>query len=150
MDWFSHDISRIVLRPNIRRDMGQISLSAVMLEVLRELDGRRNVLAVSRSLQTPMETLREVLSHLDRLGLILRVEGPREAVDRRFFKELESLLADVMGPMAAVLLKEEIETMGEEPSGFPRDRTAELIDRLGSKIFHEGKKNAFLRAARGL
>lgn len=130
--------------------MGQVSLSSVMLEVLRVLDGRRDALSVSRSLQTSMADLRDILRDLHRLELIEQVEGPREIVDRRFLRQLESNLADVMGPMAGVLIRDEIEKMGEEPGGFPKNRTAELIDRLASKIFFEGKRNAFLEAVKGL
>ena len=147
---FSRDISRFVFRPSIRRDMGQVSLSSVMLEVLRMLDGKRDALSVSRSLQMSMAALRDVLGDLHRLELIERVEGPREFVDRRYLKQLEGHLADVMGPMAGVLIRDEIEKMGEDPGGFPKNRTAELIDRLASKIFFEAKRNAFLEVVRGL
>lgn len=146
----SQDISRFVFRPSIRRDMGQVSLSSVMLEVLRMLDGRRDALSLSRSLQMNMATLRDVLVDLHRLGLIERVEGPREIVDRGYLKQLEGHLAGVMGPMAGILIRDEIEKMGEDPGGFPKNRTDELIDRLASKIFFEAKKNAFLEVVRGL
>lgn len=144
MDFLSEDISRFVFRASIRRDMGQMSLSASMLNVLRELDGKKPVMAVSRSLQIPMSALREILSHLHSLNLIEPVQGTREAVDRAFFQHLENRLADVMGPMAGLLIRDEIENMGEEAARFPKSRTAELIDRLATKIFVESKKQAFL------
>jgi hypothetical protein len=121
-----------------------------MLEVLRMLDGTRDALSVSRSLQMSMSALREVLGELHRLGLIERVEAPREMLDRRALKDLEGHLAHIMGPMAGVLLRDEIAGMGEEAGAFPKDRTAELIDRLASKIHFEAKRNAFLEAVRGL
>ena len=147
---FSRDISRFVFRPSIRRDMGQVSLSAAMLEVLRVLDGKRDAQTVSRSLQMSMSALREVLGELHRLGLIEQVEAPRAMLDRRFLKDLEGHLAHIMGPMAGVLIRDEIAQMGEKPGAFPKDRTGELIDRLASKISFEAKRNAFLQAVRGL
>lgn len=144
MDFLSQDMPRLVLRASIRRDMGQVSLSATMLDVLRELDGKKPVLAVSRSLQIPMSTLREILSHLHRLHLIEVVQGSRESVDRGFFKHLESRLADIMGPIAGILIRDEIENMGEVATQFPKERAPELIDRLAAKIFVESKKQAFL------
>jgi len=125
-----------------------VSLSASMLEVLRELDGKKPVLTVSRSLQIPMNALREILSHLHRLNLIEAVQRSREVVDRPFFQHLESRLADVMGPMAGILIREEIDHMGEEAAQFPKERTVELIDRLADKIFVESKKKAFLASVR--
>ena len=150
MDFLSQDIPRLVFRASIRRDMGQVSLSASMLDVLRELDGKKPVLAVSRSLQIPMSTLREILSHLHRMNLIQVVQGLREVVDRGFFQQLESRLADVMGPMAGVLIRDEVETMGEEAARFPKERTGELIDRLAAKIFVESKKQAFLSSMKSV
>ena len=148
MDFSSQDIPRLVFRASIQRDMGQVSLSASMLDVLRELDGKKPVLAVSRSLQIPMNALREILSHLHRLNLIETVQRSREAVDPPFFQYLESRLADVMGPMAVILIREEIDHMGEEAAQFPKERTAELIDRLADKIFVESKRQAFLASMR--
>lgn len=150
MDFLSQDIPRLVFRASIQRDMGQVSLSASMLDVLRELDGKKPVLAVSRSLQIPMSTLREILSHLHRMNLIQVVQGSREVVDRGFFQQLESRLADVMGPMAGVLIRDEVETMGEEAARFPKERTGELIDRLAAKIFVESKKQAFLSSMKSV
>lgn len=123
-----------------------MSLSAVMLEVLKELDGVKDTLSVSRSLQMRMNTLRDVLRSLYELKLIERVEARWEAVDRGFFKILEARLADITGPMASVLIRDEIGKMGEEPGMFPKNRTDELIQRLASKIFVEGKRDAFLKA----
>ena len=119
-------------------------------DVLRELDGKKPVLAVSRSLQIPMNTLREVLNHLHRMNLIEVVQGSREVVDRGFFQQLESRLADVMGPMAGVLIRDEVENMGEEAARFPKERTGELIDRLAAKIFVESKKQAFLSSMKSV
>ncbi|MFO7783189.1 MAG: hypothetical protein R6V25_01030 [Desulfatiglandales bacterium] len=130
--------------------MGQVSLSAVMLEVLRELDGVKDTLSVSRSLQMRMNALRDVLRQLYELRLIERVELQREIVDRGFLKTLEARLADITGPMAGVLIRDEIRKMGEEPGIFPKNRAGELIERLASKIFVEGKRDAFLKAMKGM
>ncbi len=146
---FSRDISRLVFRARIRRDMGRVSLSSGMIEVLRALDGTKDALAVSRLLGLSMTELRDILTRLSRLELIERVEGPREIVDRRYLQSLRGRLADVMGPMAEVLIRDEIAKMGEESDRFPRDRTTELIERLASKIFVESKKETFLRTVKG-
>ncbi len=149
IDVFSQDISRLVFRASIRRDMGQVSLSSGMIEVLRELDGTKDTLAVSRFLGMSMNDLRDILTRLSRLELIERVEGRREIVDRGYLPSLRGRLADVMGPMAEVLIRDEITKMGEELDRFPRNRTTELIERLASKIFVESKKETFLRTVKG-
>ncbi len=150
MDLFSQDITRTVFRASIPRDMGQVSLSSVMLEVLRELDGAKDTLSVSRSLKMRMNTLRDILRHLYELRLIELVEAKREIVDRGFLKTLEAQLADITGPMAGVLIRDEIRKMGEEPGLFPKNRTEALVDRLAAKIFVEGKRNAFLKSMKGM
>lgn len=146
MDLFSQDISSLVFRPRITPDMGKVSLSAVMLDVLRELDGTKDSVTVSRSLQISMNSLRDTLRRLHALRLIEQVEAKSAVVDRGFFETLEARLADIMGPMAAVLIRDEITKMGEESRAFPVNRCDELVGRLASKIFVERKRSDFLQA----
>jgi len=54
-------------------------------------------------------------------------------------------LSLAVGPIAQVLIEDEVENMGYELSGFPGHRAADLIDNLAQEIRREEKKDVFLK-----
>ena len=48
-------------------------------------------------------------------------------------------MARAIGPLAAVLVEDEILDLGYQPDGFPKVRLKDLIDRLSSNIRKEDK-----------
>jgi hypothetical protein len=51
-----------------------------------------------------------------------------------------------MGPIADVVIEDEIREMGENYSKFPAHRAAELVDVLARQILREERKVAFQQA----
>jgi len=142
----SGDISRMVLKRKVSADLGEVSLDSQMLQVLMELDGSKNLAQVARSLNMNMKHLREILNKLQNLRLI---EAAREAMPlagKDFFKLLSSELSRAMGPIAEVVIEDEISDMGEDPSRFPAHRAAELVDLLARQIIREERKVTFQQA----
>jgi len=64
-------------------------------------------------------------------------------VGRDFFTVLSNELSRAMGPIADVVIEDEINDMGEDPSKFPAHRAAELVDQLARQIIREERKVAF-------
>jgi hypothetical protein len=140
------DITKLVLKRTVRADLGEVSLDSEMLQVLMELDGRKNISQVARSLNMNIKHLRVVLNKLYRLRLC---EAAREAVpslDRNFLHSLSAELSRAMGPIADVVIEDEINEMGEDPARFPAHRAAELVDMLARQIIREERKVAFQQA----
>jgi len=54
-------------------------------------------------------------------------------------------LSLAVGPIAQVLIEDEVENLGYELSRFPGHRVAELIDNLAQEIRRQEKKNVFLK-----
>ncbi len=146
MSALSGDISRLVLKRTVRADLGEVSLDSEMLQVLMELDGRKNIAQVARSLNMNIKHLRIVLNKLYNLRLC---EAAREAIpllDRNFLRDLSAELSRAMGPIADVVIEDEINEMGEDPERFPAHRAAELVDMLARQIPREERKVAFQQA----
>jgi hypothetical protein len=139
----SGNIARLVFRPNINRNMGQVHLNAQMLSVLSSLDGTRNVADVSRSLNMSMSDLRAVLNRLYQNKLIIQIDSDVPLLQGDFIGFLESQLADIMGPIAEMLIRDALSQMGVTPTSVPVNRAAELIDIISSKIPMEDKKRHF-------
>jgi hypothetical protein len=51
-----------------------------------------------------------------------------------------NVLTEAMGPMAGVILYEQIATMGESVNEFPKRRLAELIEESTREILSESEK----------
>ncbi len=146
MDLFSSDISSLVFKRNIRKDMDNLSLTPLMLNVLVRLDGTKKAAVIARDLTITMAALKDALSHLHKFQLITRVETSVPLLDEEFFKYLESLLASIVGPMAGVLIKDALNKLGVTRDKAPITRAAELIDRISAKIFIADKRQMFREA----
>jgi len=140
---FSGDISRLVLKRKVRADLGEVSLDSEMLQVLMELDGTKNLAQVARSLNMNMKHLRGILNKLYSLQIIEVATDAMPTLGKDFFNTLSGELARAMGPIADVVIEDEISDMGEVKSRFPARRAAELVDLLARQIIREERKVAF-------
>lgn len=145
MDIVSEKISKLVFKRNIDQDIGEISLDAQMLKVLSTLDGKKDVMTVASTLNMRIIELKSVLSKLFKHKLIIKVKKSEPVLDRGFFDFMESCLAEAMGPIAKVLIKDTVNDLGESMNAFPKSHAAELVRSISSKIFIEDKKQDFLR-----
>lgn len=143
MDLFSGNISHMIFKASINPDLGKISLSKGMLGVLSALDGSRNVASVSRVLKIPMTDLRPILRKLHKHELIVTVVKAGPMLNGDFISLLQTQLADVMGPIANMLIKDAMKRMAVSPTSVPVNRATELIDLLSLKIPIDDKKRAF-------
>ncbi|MPZ76788.1 MAG: AAA family ATPase [Deltaproteobacteria bacterium] len=74
--------------------------------------------------------------------------GPRNAViPRKFFDELSVLLLDAMGPMASVVLKDRVASLGESLDRFPKSKISNLIEALSHEILDTSMKQTFQQLA---
>lgn len=146
MDVFSGDMAKQVLKRTVRADLGEVSLDSEMLRVLMELDGKKNLGQVARSLDMNMKQLKLVLDRLYKLHLCETAREATQKLDKSFFHLLSTELSRAMGPIADVVIEDEIREMGESYAKFPAHRAAELVDLLARQILREERKVAFQQA----
>ncbi|MCF8093764.1 MAG: hypothetical protein K9J79_00225 [Desulfobacteraceae bacterium] len=140
---FSGDISRMVLKRTVHADLGEVSLDSQMLQVLMELDGKKNLGQVAQSLNMSMKNLRQIINNLHDLTLCEQAKESMPTLGKDFFDFLSSQLSQAMGPIADVVIEDEISQMGENPESFPAHRAVELVDLLARQILREERKVAF-------
>jgi predicted regulator of Ras-like GTPase activity (Roadblock/LC7/MglB family) len=68
-------------------------------------------------------------------------------VDAVFFRQLEQHLARAIGPIATLVVDEEIEALGESRESFPWDKATHLIEKVSAQIADEGRRLGFNEAA---
>ena len=145
MDLSSGDISSMIFRRKDANALGDFSLSRQTLNVYMELNGEATLGQVAQKSGLNLGTMRELISNLLHLGLIEKVQTDIVVLDGDFYRFLLSQLALATGPIAGVLIEDEVHDMGYEVDQFPGYRVMELIDRLGAQIRREEKKTIFIK-----
>jgi predicted regulator of Ras-like GTPase activity (Roadblock/LC7/MglB family) len=67
-------------------------------------------------------------------------------VNAAFLGQLEQELAREIGPMAALVIDEGIEALGESREFFPWDKVTHLVEKVSTEIADEGKRLRFTEA----
>jgi hypothetical protein len=66
-------------------------------------------------------------------------------VDNDFFRKLLDELALAVGPIASVLIEDEVQDLGHNVKSFPSFLATDLVDRLAGEIRREEKKAIFIK-----
>jgi len=142
---FSGDISSMIYKRKVRDDMGDFSLDGQTLLILMELDGKATLGHLAGKTGLSMGSIRELIGNLLKLGLIEKVEKEVIPVGNDFFRNLLDELALAIGPIASVLIEDEVQDLGYDVNSFPSFLVTELVDRLASEIRREEKKTIFIK-----
>ncbi len=67
----------------------------------------------------------------------------KEAVNDRFFKQVENELIQLIGPVASIIIDDVVEAMGESRSGFPKDKVASFVESVTGEIYDPAKQLTF-------
>ena len=145
MDFASSEMSSTVFRRIVRDDIGKFPLDRQMLAVFMELDGKTPLGMVAQRTGVNMSTMREIIAKLMQNGLVEKIDKEIVALDKDFIEYMVAHLALAVGPVARVLIEDEIHHLGYEMARFPAHRVAELIDHLAREIRRKEKKDIFLK-----
>jgi len=135
----------MIFKRVVRQDIGEFPLDHQMLSVFVELDGKAPLGAVAQKTGLSMSSMRDIIAKLMQNGLVEKVDQKIVMLDNDFFEFLVAQLSIAIGPVAPVLIEDEVENLGYELSRFPGHRVAELVDRLAQEIRREEKKEIFLK-----
>jgi hypothetical protein len=147
----------IVFKLSSKRAPDEVKLKHDSWSVLSQIDGKKTVAHISNELKMgEYETARNLYS-LFSSGLIEVATAPqrkaKRVVDGGFFELVEKELAEIIGPVAPVILEEEIKDMGEEKSSFPVERVSLLVEKVSREITDDTQRVSFqkttLSALRG-
>ena len=145
MDFSSSEISSTVFRRIVRDDIGKFPLDHQTLAVFMELDGKAPLSKIAQKSGLNMSTMREIIANLMQNGLVEKVDKEIVTLDEDFFDYLLSHLSLALGPIAQVLIEDEVHNLGHDISRFPGNRVAELVDNLSQEIRRPEKKAVFLK-----
>ncbi len=115
------------------------------LNVYMLLNGKDTLEKLAESTGNNLGTMRIVISNLVKLGLIEEVRNDVVFLDGDFFRYLLNELSIATGPIAGVLIEDEVQSLGYEVDRFPGHRAGELVERLAAEIMRNERKAAFLK-----
>jgi Mrp family chromosome partitioning ATPase len=69
-------------------------------------------------------------------------------IPQEFFNEMIAKLSEAVGPMAALIVQDQISSLGESRENFPKSRLRELFDGICEEILDEKLKGDFQRKFR--
>ena len=132
-----------VFKQVIKSSHKDVSLESWLLKVFLEMDGVRSVDQVAKRAEMDMVDIRKAISKLIELGLISQVTPSESTLDSNFFEFLQMQLSLAVGPIAGLLIDEDVNDMGFNKNNFPTEHAAELVDSLAREIQREEKKTRF-------
>ena len=146
MNAISGDISPMVFRQVVREDGKKVTLNSRLLQVFLELDGKKALDTVARNIGLSMADMRSAVVRLISLGLIEKVENDIQFLDSEFFSLLQAQLLLAVGPIADILIEEELGVFGYTAERIPADQAERLVEQLSLNIQRPDKREAFLNS----
>jgi hypothetical protein len=126
---------------------GPVTVPNVGWRVLSKLDGVRTVQEIAETLRIPFAYIAKVIFSLCQAGLAepagANVKSVADVVPPALLNRVASILTEVIGPMAPLVLRDQIEAMGESPSSLPEAKLDELVTLIGREISDGKLKNKF-------
>src|SRR5574341_2076027 len=128
---------------------GEIHLKPEAWRLLVQFDGVRTVAEIAQSIGMDAAAAASIAESLRKAGVLEVAAGSlvptRATVNGTFFEHVTRELTLVMGPLAKVIIEDEVNALGETRENFPRDRVAELVERVSDEIRDEQKRVNFQR-----
>ena len=146
MDFSSSELSAMVFKRVVRKDIEEFTLDHQMLAVFMALDGKTPLGVVAQKIGLNMGSMRVIVAKLVQNGLVHKVDQRMATLDKDFYDYLVTHLSLAVGPIAQVLIEDEVAGMGYKLSQYPGHRVAELVDNLARQIRIEKKRHVFLKA----
>jgi hypothetical protein len=143
----SANLSQVVFKLSSGEVAGEINLKPEAWRVLTQVNGVRTVADVAKSIGMDDVIVTQIVDMLYKAGILEVTAGsvpiPAETVDASFFKQVTTELARAMGPLAQIIIEDEVANLNEKMEDFPRDRIPDLVERVSAAIPDPKKRLAF-------
>jgi len=139
----TNNVGGMILKRILRKDLGEFSLDSKMLNILMELDGKRNLTTIAQALELDMSEIKGAIERLLKLKIVGRVREQVSILPPEFFDYLNAQLSLAVGPISRILIEDTVADLGKRVSGFPVPLVAELVDLLARQIRRKEKGITF-------
>ncbi len=137
----------IIYRLSSTAPPGEINLKPDSWRILTHVNGERTVAEIAQDLGLDEAVATQIALALFQSGVLEIAQGAvapvRSTVNGTFFAQVTHELAAAMGPLAEIVIDEEVENLGESRQEFPRDRIPDLVERVSQAIPDEARRVKF-------
>jgi hypothetical protein len=144
-----NQFSQIILKLSSADLKSDINLKPEDWRVLTMVNGVRSLGEIAQSLGMDPTQVMNIANSALQAHILELAPGslplPGATVEAAFFDEIANELAHAMGPLAAVIIEDEIAALGENRETFPRDRLADLVERVSAAIKDNERRLKFQR-----
>ena len=139
--------SQVIFRLSSRELDGEINLKPEAWRILSQVNGVRTLGEIAQTVGMDITAATNIADTLLQVHVLEIAPGSAAPVnpnvDATFFDEVTRELARAIGPLAGIIIEEEITALGEKRESFPRDRIAELIERVSEQVHDPNKRVRF-------
>ena len=141
------NFSQVIFKLSKGESASEVNLTPDAWRILAQVDGTRSLAEIARGVGIESVSASQIAETLFKAGILQVAEGsappPRPTIDGSFFDAINRELTVRMGPLAVVIIEDEIMAMGETRDEFPRERVAELVERVSSAVRDDVKRVSF-------
>jgi len=139
----SPDLPNIYFKKTIPNDIEKVTLDADMIRLLTAIDENKNISQVARAAEMNLSRVRDVLSKLLKLELVVQVAKEVIYLDRAFIEFLKTKLSEAVGPMGEILIEDIMDEMGLQIDRIPVDAASDFIRNIAREIPQEENRTLF-------
>lgn len=140
------DISGLVFKRSDLDSQGEFTLDAPTLNALLSLDGKTPLGEIARRLNLDMPAIRQIMTRLAKMKLIVRVAAAQAAMPTPVVDFLKKELARAMGPIAETLFDDVLDDLRLPANRIPKSKGPELVEMLAQEIPDDRRRIAFIKA----
>jgi len=126
---------------------GPVTVPHVGWRVLSKIDGVRSVQEIAEILRIPYAYTAKVIFNLHKSNLVEIVppssKPAADIVPATLLDRITAILTEIIGPMAALVLRDQIKSLGESLDSFPEAKLDELVTLVGREISDGKLRNKF-------
>lgn len=126
---------------------GPITIPQVGWRVLCKLDGVRTVDEVAEQLRIPFAYVAKVIFNLHKSGLVeTATSAPEPSVEfapESLLNRMTTVLMDILGPMAPLVLRDQLKALGASTTTLPEAKLDDLVMLIGLEIADAKLKKKF-------
>jgi hypothetical protein len=141
----SQRIATMIFQRTFEQTSEGFVLDAQMLRILEQIDGQSTVAQIAGRLGTSSIDLKPSLAKLYKQKLIQPVNTAVQPLAAAFFSDLETILANAIGPIARIVLEDCIHQLGSHRKHFPSTKAPQLVQRIATKISDPSARKQFIQ-----